>query len=107
MVQLETMTAADAESVRALLEEHVRRTGSRKAIELLESWQAVLVEFVKVVPSEYRRALEAAASPATNGADGSDRLVSLLSPSTLCFHWTLHPRQRGSPSTGERSAAHG
>ena len=50
-----------------LLEEHVQRTGSRKALELLDSWEAVVPKFVKVVPSEYRRALEAQASPATNG----------------------------------------
>ena len=67
MVELEAMAPRDSESVRALLEEHVRRTGSPKASELLGAWDAVVPKFVKVVPSEYRRALEAQASPATNG----------------------------------------
>jgi glutamate synthase (NADPH/NADH) large chain len=108
MVALETMTAADAESVRALLEEHVRRTGSRKATELLDSWQAVLPKFVKVVPSEYRRALEAASAPATNGADATDGIVSLLSPSTPYVSTGRYiPANAGPASTGERSAAHG
>ncbi|WP_437669603.1 glutamate synthase large subunit [Sorangium sp. So ce131] len=108
MVALETMTAADAESVRALLEEHVRRTGSRKALELLDSWQTVLAKFVKVVPSEYRRALEAASAPATNGADGTNGLVSLLSPSTPYVSTGRYvPANAGPASAGERSAAHG
>jgi glutamate synthase (NADPH/NADH) large chain len=67
MVELEAMGQRDAEMVRALLEEHVARTGSPKAIELLGAWDSVVPKFVKVVPSEYRRALEAQASPATNG----------------------------------------
>jgi glutamate synthase (NADPH/NADH) large chain len=76
MVELEATGKADAEMLRALLEEHVQRTGSRKAIELLDSWEAVTSKFVKVVPSEYRRALEAQESPATNGVH-----LSTLPPS--------------------------
>ncbi len=66
MVELETVGEADAEIVRKLIEEHAQRTGSKKARELLDSWSSVLSKFVKVVPSEYRRALEARGAPATN-----------------------------------------
>jgi glutamate synthase (NADPH) large chain len=66
MVELEAVGPSDAETLRALIEEHIRRTGSRKGTELLESWASVLPKFVKVVPSEYRRALEAQTLPATN-----------------------------------------
>ena len=45
---------------------NARRTGSRKAQELLDAWQAVAAKFVKLVPSEYRMALEAQQHPATN-----------------------------------------
>ncbi|HET7817545.1 MAG TPA: glutamate synthase-related protein, partial [Sphingomicrobium sp.] len=48
----------DAERVRALLERHQLATGSRKAAELLADWPNALQHFVKVVPSEYRRALQ-------------------------------------------------
>ena len=67
MVELEAMDATDADTLRELLNEHVQRTHSRKAIELLDCFSAVLPKFVKVVPSEYRRALEAQGSPSTNG----------------------------------------
>src|SRR6185436_15211635 len=76
MVELVAFGPQDAETVRELLEEHVQRTGSRKALELLDSWEGVTSKFVKVVPSEYRRALEAQESPATNGVH-----LSTLPPS--------------------------
>jgi glutamate synthase (NADPH/NADH) large chain len=77
MVELEAIGPEDAQLIRSMLQEHVQRTGSRKAVELLDSWEAVTTKFVKVVPSEYRRALEAQASPATNGLR-----ISVLPPST-------------------------
>ena len=66
MVELVSMTSVDMQKVRELLEEHVRRTQSRKASELLSSWSTVASKFVKLVPSEYRMALEAQQQPETN-----------------------------------------
>ena len=75
MVELSPMTAEDGVEVRALLDEHVRRTGSPKAKAILADWAALSGTFVKVFPSEYRQALEAAGAPATNGLP-----ISALSP---------------------------
>jgi glutamate synthase (NADPH/NADH) large chain len=47
----------DAERVRILLERHREATGSGKAAELLADLPNALQHFVKVVPTEYRRAL--------------------------------------------------
>jgi glutamate synthase (NADPH) large chain len=58
MVELEALGPDDAASVAALLEEHRDRTGSRRAIALLQDWEKTLTRFVKVVPLEYRRVLE-------------------------------------------------
>jgi glutamate synthase (NADPH/NADH) large chain len=58
MVELEALGPEDAAFVAALLEEHRDRTGSRRAIALLENWEKTLPRFVKVVPLEYRRVLE-------------------------------------------------
>jgi glutamate synthase (NADPH/NADH) large chain len=66
MVELVSMTRPDIDKVRELLEEHVARTGSRKASELLSAYSNVASKFVKLVPSEYRMALEAQQQPATN-----------------------------------------
>jgi glutamate synthase (NADPH/NADH) large chain len=47
----------DAERIRILLERHRRATGSAKASELLADLPNALKAFVKIVPTEYRRAL--------------------------------------------------
>jgi glutamate synthase (NADPH/NADH) large chain len=48
----------DAERLRILLERHQLATGSAKAAELLADWPTALQHFVKIVPTEYRRALQ-------------------------------------------------
>ena len=47
----------DAERLRILLERHQLATRSARAAELLADWPGALKHFIKVVPSEYRRAL--------------------------------------------------
>ena len=47
----------DEEQLRKLLDDHLRWTGSRRARELLDSWAATRARFVKVMPTEYQRAL--------------------------------------------------
>ncbi len=47
----------DAERLRILIERHLRYTGSAKARELLDNWVTALTHFVKVTPTDYRRAL--------------------------------------------------
>jgi glutamate synthase (NADPH) large chain len=67
MVSLEVMEAADIAHVRALLDEHVARTGSPKAKELLGRWEAATRVFVKVMPSELKRILDDQRTPETAG----------------------------------------
>ncbi len=62
--QLATMPRAiwhrgqtDEAQLKKLLEEHNRWTGSKRARELLDQWAAARGKFVKVFPTEYRRAL--------------------------------------------------
>ncbi|WP_051083715.1 glutamate synthase-related protein [Thiomonas sp. FB-6] len=47
----------DEEQLRALLQAHHRWTGSLRARELLDQWEAARGRFVKVFPQEYKRAL--------------------------------------------------
>jgi glutamate synthase (NADPH/NADH) large chain/glutamate synthase (ferredoxin) len=62
--QLEELTADDAEEARALVEEHLRRTGSPVARRVLDSWEALLPRFVKVFPTDYKRVLAEQAAAA-------------------------------------------
>jgi len=68
LVTLETLEDEDAATLRALVEEHGRRTGSPVAARLLADWSRALTSFVKVMPNDYRRALEAGV--VSTGGDG-------------------------------------
>ena len=48
----------DVASLHALIDRHAAMTDSQVAAKLLARWEAVLPRFVKVMPVEYRRALE-------------------------------------------------
>jgi glutamate synthase (NADPH/NADH) large chain len=52
------MSGHDCERLLQLLANHRDLTGSPKAREILENWAAYLPRFVKVMPVEYRRALQ-------------------------------------------------
>ena len=51
------MTRFDAERLRQLILNHVRYTGSSRGQEILDNWDAYKGKFRKVMPVEYRRAL--------------------------------------------------
>ncbi len=52
------LTRFDAERLRQLIENHARYTNSSRAKTILENWDDYLPKFRKVMPVEYRRALE-------------------------------------------------
>jgi glutamate synthase (NADPH/NADH) large chain len=53
-----SLTQNDAQIVRRLVARHVRLTGSPKGKAVLADWGAYAPKFVKVMPVEYRRALQ-------------------------------------------------
>ena len=57
LIGFDPLEDADVEVLRALVEEHLKRTGSPVAARVLESWADVLPRFVKVMPHDYKRAL--------------------------------------------------
>ena len=60
MVDLETVDAdEDITELKGLVENHVRYTGSTVAQTLLADWNTTLRQFVKVMPRDYKRVLEA------------------------------------------------
>jgi len=52
------MTRYDALRLHRLIENHARYTGSHLARDILDNWNRYLPKFVKVMPVDYRRALE-------------------------------------------------
>jgi glutamate synthase (NADPH/NADH) large chain len=55
---MKDMTRHDALRLRTLVERHWRFTGSTRARQILDDWERYLPRFVKVMPVEYRAALE-------------------------------------------------
>ena len=43
--------------LQGLIEEHAERTGSTVAAEVLDNWSTTLGQFVKVMPTDYKRVL--------------------------------------------------
>jgi glutamate synthase domain-containing protein 3 len=59
MVELEPLTDTnEIEEVRTLVQYHFMYTQSVKAVQVLRQWDEVVPMFVKVMPVDYRRALE-------------------------------------------------
>ena len=48
----------ETEELRGLIENHHRYTGSTVAEQILSQWESVLPQFVKVMPTDYKRYLE-------------------------------------------------
>jgi glutamate synthase (NADPH/NADH) large chain len=59
MVDLESVwTAEDRRRLKLLLENHAEFTGSQRAKVILSNWEALVPQFVKVMPMDYRKVLE-------------------------------------------------
>ena len=65
MVELEALSDEDIPWLREVLDRHFEETGSPVAKRLLDGFDAHVAHFVKVVPTEYRRAMEAARAAET------------------------------------------
>jgi glutamate synthase (NADPH/NADH) large chain/glutamate synthase (ferredoxin) len=69
MVELEKVsTAADKKLLHEMITSHFMYTGSRKAKQVLDAWDATLPKFVKVMPVDYKRVLAERKAAAAKGA---------------------------------------
>ena len=67
LVDLDPLDDDDRERVRALVERHRDETGSTVAERLLAGWSIEVGRFVKVMPRDYKRVIEAAARAEREG----------------------------------------
>ena len=58
MIELENLQKNDIEIIRELLENHIKYTKSPKANEILRNWSESAKNFIKVMPTDYKNALE-------------------------------------------------
>lgn len=57
-IEFEEILSEDAADLKAMIEKHVALTDSNKGKKILENWETSLLNFVRVMPTEYKRALE-------------------------------------------------
>src|SRR2546426_7223225 len=63
----------DKQILRRMIEAHHKYTGSRKAKLVLDSWEAMLPKFVKIMPIDYKRVLAERKAAAAKGQAQKDK----------------------------------
>ena len=58
MIGLEDLTDTDIDHVQSLIQNHVKYTGSPLGTDLLKNWKTTQKHFIKVMPTDYKAALE-------------------------------------------------
>jgi glutamate synthase (NADPH) large chain len=76
MVEIEEMDDTDVEFLRSTIEAHRRETGSTVVEGVLEAFETELKRFVKVMPKDYRRVLEATERAEREGLDVTETIMA-------------------------------
>ncbi len=76
MVELDYLTETEDEMmVKQMVEEHLKYTGSDRAAEILNNWQDYKEKFIRVMPRDYQRMINAIADFEAQGLSREDALM--------------------------------
>jgi glutamate synthase (ferredoxin) len=76
MVALETPDEENLEEIRNMIKRHVEYTHSEKGRDILARWAVMSEKFVKVMPKDYKRMLEALKKVQQAGLSGDEALMA-------------------------------
>jgi glutamate synthase (ferredoxin) len=77
MVHLESLEdASEIESLFFMIQNHANYTHSKKAHRVLANWDEMLPKFVKVIPKDYKRVLQALKQAEAEGLSGDEALAA-------------------------------
>jgi glutamate synthase (ferredoxin) len=77
MVDLERLEdAGEIEEIRRMIQTHLDYTQSRRAAQVLENWERLAQQFVKVMPRDYKRVLQALEQVKEAGLSGEDAIMA-------------------------------
>ncbi|WP_448562548.1 glutamate synthase large subunit [Trichothermofontia sp.] len=77
MADLERLTDPDEMAeIRERIQRHVDYTGSKKGTLVLANWEAIVPKFVKVMPRDYKRVLQAIKEALASGLSGDEALAA-------------------------------
>jgi glutamate synthase (ferredoxin) len=84
MVQLFPLSdPKEAAEIHRLLERHVEYTGSPRAQALLDEWETTVRRFIRVVPNDYRRVIEAQAKMRERGMSQAEAEMAAFDENVL------------------------
>ena len=69
LVELSPVTGKAADELKSLVEQHAEETGSEVAATLLADWDSALARFTEVMPSDFKRVLDAREAALEEGLD--------------------------------------
>jgi glutamate synthase (ferredoxin) len=74
---------------RISIEKHAEYTKSQKAISVLANWDNLVPKFVKVMPRDYKRVLQAIQNALASGLSGDDALNAAFEEKfpRCCKNW--------------------
>jgi glutamate synthase (NADPH/NADH) large chain len=78
LVELSPVTGQAATELHDLVRSHYEETGSAVAEGLLADWPAALARFTEVMPSDYKRVLEAKAEAIEEGLDDHEAEARIM-----------------------------
>jgi glutamate synthase (ferredoxin) len=77
MVGLEKIeTKEEAAVPRQMVERHAKYTGSARAAKILKEWDRLVPKFIKVMPKDYKRVLEALERVKSSGLSGEEAIMA-------------------------------
>ena len=78
LVELGAVPRKYADELKMLVVKHLEETGSEVAEELLDDWAAALARFTLVMPSDYKRVIEAQDEALEEGLDEDEAAARIM-----------------------------
>ncbi|MBC9732050.1 glutamate synthase large subunit [Nocardioides sp. zg-578] len=78
LVELGPVTGDEAVELEQLVREHHEETGSEVAAALLADWPAALARFTEIMPTDYRKVIEAKAKAEAEGLDETETANAMM-----------------------------
>jgi len=79
-------TEDEIAAVKSRLERHVALTGSARGKTVLDNWDALLPKFVKVMPTDYERVLNAISRAEEKGLQGDEAILAAFEENVKAGH---------------------
>jgi glutamate synthase (ferredoxin) len=76
MADIEPLDEEDISTVRQMIQNHADYTQSKKADKVLANWESMVSKFVKVMPRDYKRVLQALNNALASGLSGDEAMAA-------------------------------